>query len=46
MINQQGAMISYLDDFYLMAIITIIMAPFVFLLKNPKGPVEVVHVGE
>ena len=45
-INRQAAMIAYLNDFYLMAIVSIVMAPFVFLLKTPKGPIEQVHVGE
>jgi DHA2 family multidrug resistance protein len=43
MINQQAAMIAYIDDFYLMAWISIAVLPFVLLLKKPKGKVEVVH---
>lgn len=46
MINQQAAMIAYLNDYYLMAIITFVMVPFVFLLEAPKGPVEAIHTGE
>lgn len=45
-INRQAAMIAYLNDFYVMAIISVIAIPLVLLLKNPKGPVEAVHVGE
>ena len=43
MINQQAAMIAYIDDFYLMAWISIAVLPLVFFLKTPKGKVEVVH---
>ncbi len=45
-INRQAAMIAYLNDFYAMAIVTVITIPLVFLLKRPRGPVEVVHAGE
>ncbi|UVO52252.1 DHA2 family efflux MFS transporter permease subunit [Sphingomonas sp. SUN019] len=43
MINQQAAMIAYIDDFYLMAWISIAVVPLVLLLKKPKGKIEVVH---
>lgn len=43
MINKQAAMIAYIDDFYLMAWISIAVLPLVLLLKKPKGRVEVVH---
>ncbi|WP_034158467.1 DHA2 family efflux MFS transporter permease subunit [Sphingomonas sp. ERG5] len=43
MINQQAAMISYIDDFYLMAWISIAVVPLVFLLSKPKGKMEAVH---
>lgn len=43
MVNKQAAMIAYLDDFYLMAWISVAVVPLVFLLRKPKGPVEVVH---
>ena len=43
MINKQAAMIAYIDDFYLMAWISIGAIPLVMLLKTPKGKVEVVH---
>jgi DHA2 family multidrug resistance protein len=36
-------MIAYIDDFYLMAWISIGAIPLVMLLKTPKGKVEVVH---
>ena len=43
MINKQAAMIAYIDDFYLMAWISIAVVPLVFLLRKPKGKIEVVH---
>ncbi|HSI16609.1 MAG TPA: DHA2 family efflux MFS transporter permease subunit [Sphingomonas sp.] len=43
MINKQAAMIAYIDDFYLMAWISVLAFPLVLLLKKPKGKVEVVH---
>ncbi len=43
MVNQQAAMVAYVDDFYLMAWISIAVVPLVLLLKKPKGKVEVVH---
>jgi DHA2 family multidrug resistance protein len=42
MINRQAAMIAYIDDFYLMAGISIAVLPLVFFLKKPKGKVEAV----
>ena len=43
MINQQAAMIAYIDDFYLMAWISVLVLPLVLLLRRPKGKVAVVH---
>lgn len=43
MVNQQAAMIAYIDDFYLMAWISIAVVPLVFLLTRPKGRMEVIH---
>ena len=43
MINKQAAMIAYIDDFYLMAWISIAVLPLVLLLKKPKGKMDVVH---
>ncbi|THD35763.1 MAG: DHA2 family efflux MFS transporter permease subunit [Sphingomonas sp.] len=43
MVNKQAAMIAYIDDFYLMAWLSILVLPLVLLLKKPKGKVEVVH---
>jgi DHA2 family multidrug resistance protein len=42
MINKQAAMIAYIDDFYLMAWISIAVIPLVLLLKQPKGRMDAV----
>ena len=34
-VNPQALMIAYLDDFWLMTILTVICAPFAFLMKPP-----------
>jgi DHA2 family multidrug resistance protein len=36
LVMQQAAMIGYLDDFWLMAIVTVASAPLVLLLRRPK----------
>ncbi|MEI5677373.1 MULTISPECIES: DHA2 family efflux MFS transporter permease subunit [unclassified Mesorhizobium] len=36
MVNQQAAMISYIDDFKLMMIVSLCAIPLVFLLRKPK----------
>jgi DHA2 family multidrug resistance protein len=41
-INRQAAMIAYIDDFYLMAWISIAVLPLVLLLNKPKGKVEAI----
>ena len=43
MINQQAAMVAYIDDFYLMSWISIAAIPLVLLLKRPKGKMEIIH---
>ena len=43
MVNQQAAMIAYIDDFYMMSWIAIAAVPLVLVLKKPKGKIEVVH---
>ncbi|MBB4153499.1 DHA2 family multidrug resistance protein [Sphingomonas jinjuensis] len=43
MVNKQAAMIAYIDDFYLMAWISVAVLPLVLLLRRPKGKVEAVH---
>lgn len=42
-VTRQAYMIAYLNDFYLMAGISLLAIPLVFLLKKPEGLVEVVH---
>ncbi len=42
-VTRQALMIAYLNDFYLMAIVSILSIPLVFLLRVPKGKLEVVH---
>ena len=37
-VNQQAAMIAYLNDFRLMTVLTACALPLVFVLKRPKGP--------
>jgi DHA2 family multidrug resistance protein len=36
LVAQQAAMLAYLDDFWMMAIITVLSAPLVLLLRAPK----------
>lgn len=45
-LNRQALMIAYLDDFYLMTIVTLLAVPLVMLLKRPKqaGPVDTKHL--
>ncbi|TIQ02805.1 MAG: EmrB/QacA family drug resistance transporter, partial [Mesorhizobium sp.] len=39
MVNIQAMMISYVNDFKLLMMMTLIAIPFVFLLRKPKaGP--------
>jgi len=38
MVNQQAAMIAYLDDFHLMAIACALAIPLALFLRKPKGP--------
>jgi DHA2 family multidrug resistance protein len=39
-VNRQAAMIAYLNDFWLMAIVTAVSVPLVVLLQKPGGKVE------
>ena len=41
MISQQAAMLAFLDDFWLMMVVTLVSMPIVFLLRPPKVPVKV-----
>jgi DHA2 family multidrug resistance protein len=38
MVNEQAAMIAYLDDFKLMMILTLVVLPLVLVLKRPAPP--------
>jgi DHA2 family multidrug resistance protein len=42
-ITQQATMIAYIDDFWLMCILSIVVLPLVFLLKPPRNPPTDVH---
>ncbi|PZO86768.1 MAG: EmrB/QacA family drug resistance transporter [Sphingomonas sanxanigenens] len=37
-VNRQALMIAYLDDFKMMAIVTLVTIPLVMLLRRPTGP--------
>lgn len=37
LVQQQAAMLAYLDDFVLMAVVTVVSAPIVLLLRRPKA---------
>lgn len=39
-ITRQALMIAYIDDFYLMAVLSLVLMPLVLLLKRPKGKLE------
>ena len=41
-VNRQAAMIAYIDDFYLMAWLTLAAVPLVLLLQKPRGKIEAV----
>ena len=43
MINKQAAMVAYIDDFYLMAWITLLVMPLLMLIQKPRGKIEIVH---
>jgi DHA2 family multidrug resistance protein len=44
-VTRQSAMVAYIDDFRLMLVITVIVAPLLFLMKAPRAQnVETEHV--
>jgi DHA2 family multidrug resistance protein len=43
-VNRQALMIAYLDDFKLMAIVTLCALPLVMLLRRPAGKVDTKHL--
>lgn len=40
LVNQQSAMLAYLDDFVMMMVVTLVSAPIVLLLRNPKTQIK------
>jgi DHA2 family multidrug resistance protein len=38
-VNQQAAMIAYIDDFWFMLFLTLLVTPLLFLIRPPRGPV-------
>jgi len=40
LVNQQSAMLAYLDDFVMMMVVTLVSAPIVLLLRNPKAQIK------
>lgn len=44
MLTRQATMLSYIDDFRLMLILTIVCAPMILLMRAPKTQTEAPHV--
>src|SRR3546814_17771693 len=44
-LTRQATMIACLNDFYMLAIVTLFCTPPVFVLPTPRGPVAPVHLG-
>ena len=40
LVNMQAAMVSYIDDFKLMMIVTLAAIPLAFILRKPSGPAQ------
>jgi DHA2 family multidrug resistance protein len=40
-ITQQAAMIAYVDDFWMMCIVTVAVIPLIFLIKPARGPAAI-----
>ena len=38
-VDQQAAMIAYLDDFWFMLFLTLLVTPLLLLIRPPRGPV-------
>jgi len=38
LVSQQAAMLSYLDDFWLMMLLSVVAVPLILLLRGPKKP--------
>ncbi len=43
LVSQQAAMISYIDNFLLLLILTVAVFPIALLLRNPKIPISGQH---
>jgi DHA2 family multidrug resistance protein len=39
-VNQQAAMIAYIDDFWFMLFLTLLVTPLLLLIRPPRGPVK------
>lgn len=46
MVNRQAAMIAYIDDFWMMALIVAACVPLIFLAREPKGASVTPPMGE
>jgi hypothetical protein len=42
MLERQSTMLSYIDNFHVLAIVTMCMIPFVFLIRKPRRRGDVV----
>jgi DHA2 family multidrug resistance protein len=42
-VNRQAAMVAYLDDFWLMLIITVVVVPLLFLISKPRQKLDPEH---
>jgi DHA2 family multidrug resistance protein len=42
-VNRQSAMVAYLDDFWLMLIITLVVLPMLFLISKPRQKLDPEH---
>ena len=40
MVQRHASMLSFVEAFWLMGILFLIMVPFILLLRNPRHPVE------
>ena len=36
MVDRQSTMLSYIDNFHILALITMALIPFVFLIRKPR----------
>ena len=38
LVSQQAAMLSYLDDFWLMMLLSVVAVPLILMLRGPRKP--------